>query len=51
MDYNIKTGVAYFASLISQYNGNLLEAIGGYNGWFRGMTVVRGYDLDVLRLS
>jgi len=37
-DYNIKTGAAFFASLLADNKGSLLLSIGRYNGWFQGMT-------------
>ncbi|KAL7419076.1 hypothetical protein Q5752_005912 [Cryptotrichosporon argae] len=39
LDFNVKTGASYFSSLITQYDGNVLEAIGSYNGWYAGLTV------------
>lgn len=38
-DFNIHTATAYFAGRIAANNGNLLQAIGEYNGWYQGMTV------------
>lgn len=38
-DYNVKTGAAYFKSVLDQYNGNVLLAMGSYNGWYTGLTV------------
>ncbi|KAF5370720.1 hypothetical protein D9758_001899 [Tetrapyrgos nigripes] len=37
-DYNIKTGAEYFARTLKDKGGDLLQAIGSYNGWFKGMT-------------
>lgn len=39
-DYNIKTGAAYFASVLEQNCGDILLTIGEYNGWKHGMTYV-----------
>ncbi|THU95412.1 hypothetical protein K435DRAFT_755958 [Dendrothele bispora CBS 962.96] len=37
-DYNIKTGAEYFSKSLNEKGGDLLKAIGAYNGWFPGMT-------------
>ncbi|KAI5479624.1 glycoside hydrolase family 23 protein [Pseudohyphozyma bogoriensis] len=37
-DYNIDTAAAYLASQIKAANGNILTALGQYNGWVPGMT-------------
>lgn len=37
-NYNIKTGAAFFASLLASNSGDLLLSIGHYNGWFPSMT-------------
>lgn len=37
-EYNIKTAANYFASTLASYNGDLLQALGTYNGWYSGMT-------------
>ena len=34
------TGADFFSGLISDNGGNVLKAIGQYNGWFQGLTVV-----------
>ncbi|KAF7376313.1 Lysozyme-like protein [Mycena sanguinolenta] len=39
--FNIKTGAAYMKSVLDSNNGNILETIGNYNGWEKGMT--KGY--------
>ena len=39
-DFNIRTGVAFFAQTLSDNGGNLLLTLGNYNGWPKGMTVV-----------
>jgi len=36
--YNVNAGAKYFSSLLDQFGGNLLLAIGNYNGWHKGMT-------------
>lgn len=38
-DFNIRTAVAYFAGVLKENKGKLIHTIGGYNGWFVGMTV------------
>ncbi|TBU56376.1 lysozyme-like protein [Dichomitus squalens] len=38
-DFNIRTGVAFFAQTLSDNGGNLLLTLGNYNGWPKGMTV------------
>lgn len=44
-DYNVKTGAAYFASLLEQNCGDILLTIGQYNGWKHGMTYVSDESL------
>jgi hypothetical protein len=39
-DFNVRTGAKFFSDSLSGNNGNLLLTMGGYNGWFKGMTVV-----------
>lgn len=36
--YNIDAGAKYLRSTLDRFNGNLLQAVGTYNGWFKGMT-------------
>ncbi|CED84709.1 Lytic transglycosylase-like SLT domain [Phaffia rhodozyma] len=36
--YNIHTSVSYFASTLNGNGGNVLLAIGTYNGWYSGLT-------------
>lgn len=38
-DFNIRTGVRYFANRVKANGGNLLRAAGEYNGWQEGLTV------------
>lgn len=38
-DFNIRTGAKYFASTLDDLGGDLLKAIGRYNGWYPGLTV------------
>ncbi|KAI0051923.1 glycoside hydrolase family 23 protein, partial [Auriscalpium vulgare] len=38
IDYNIRTGAKYFADTLNSFNGDVLSAVGTYNGWFHGMT-------------
>lgn len=44
-DYNIKTGAAYFQSVLTQNNGNILLACGQYNGWYQGLTVAKATSI------
>lgn len=37
-DYNISTGARFFADTLNNANGNVLVALGRYNGWFEGLT-------------
>jgi len=37
-DYNIRTGAKFFADTLASNNGNVLESIGQYNGWYPGLT-------------
>ncbi|KAF9263345.1 lysozyme-like protein [Marasmius fiardii PR-910] len=37
--YNIRIGAAYFRSVLDQSSGNVLQAMGMYNGWKPGMTI------------
>ncbi len=37
-DFNIMTGAKYFASQLEYFNGNVLLALGQYNGWYDGLT-------------
>ena len=39
-DFNIKTATYYFKSVLDQSGGNVLQAMGMYNGWQPGMTIV-----------
>ncbi|KAG8825753.1 hypothetical protein FRC19_010597 [Serendipita sp. 401] len=36
--YNVRTAVSFFADVLKSVNGNAFEAVGSYNGWFRGMS-------------
>jgi len=38
-DFNIRTAARYFARTLADNNGNILAAVGTYNGWTRGLTV------------
>lgn len=38
-DFNIRTGAKFFANTLAANNGDVLQSIGNYNGWFRGLTV------------
>ncbi|KDQ21417.1 glycoside hydrolase family 23 protein [Botryobasidium botryosum FD-172 SS1] len=37
-DFNIRTGVHYFADTLKSNGGNVLLAVGQYNGWYQGLT-------------
>ncbi|SJX66518.1 uncharacterized protein SRS1_11346 [Sporisorium reilianum f. sp. reilianum] len=37
--FNVDTGAKYFKSTLDQCGGNLLQAMGQYNGWSIGLTV------------
>ncbi|TKY87025.1 hypothetical protein EX895_003702 [Sporisorium graminicola] len=37
--FNVDTGAKYFKTTLDQCGGNLLQAIGQYNGWSVGLTV------------
>ncbi|KAM0755750.1 lysozyme-like protein [Meredithblackwellia eburnea MCA 4105] len=37
-DYNIKTAAAYFKGVLDQAGGDVLSALGSYNGWYPGLT-------------
>jgi hypothetical protein len=37
-DFNIMTGAKYFASQLDYFGGNVLLALGQYNGWYDGLT-------------
>ncbi|KAJ1021883.1 hypothetical protein NDA16_003645 [Ustilago loliicola] len=37
--FNVDTGAKYFKSTLDQCGGNVLQAIGQYNGWQLGLTV------------
>ena len=39
-DFNIRTAARYFAGVLGQNGGNVLQSIGTYNGWTPGLTVV-----------
>lgn len=36
--FNIHTGAKYLADQINNCGGNVLEAVGSYNGWYKGLT-------------
>lgn len=40
-DYNVKTGAKYLKDQLDTYNGNVLLAMGAYNGWYKGLTVAK----------
>jgi hypothetical protein len=44
-DFNIKTGAAFFATLLEDNCGDIFLTIGQYNGWKHGMTYVRDVSL------
>ncbi|KIS65840.1 uncharacterized protein UMAG_06218 [Mycosarcoma maydis] len=37
--FNVNTGAKYFKDTLDSYGGNLLQAMGMYNGWQPGLTV------------
>jgi soluble lytic murein transglycosylase-like protein len=39
-DFNIGVGAKFFANTLKNNNGNVIQSIGQYNGWFVGMTIV-----------
>ncbi len=39
------TGAQFFSGLISSNGGNILLAIGEYNGWSKGLTIVSNYTI------
>ncbi|KAL0068796.1 hypothetical protein AAF712_004125 [Marasmius tenuissimus] len=38
-NYNIRTATSYFKNVLDQSGGNVLQAMGMYNGWQPGMTI------------
>ncbi|KAH8993969.1 glycoside hydrolase family 23 protein [Lactarius akahatsu] len=38
IDFNIRTGAEFFATLLAVNNGDIFTTIGKYNGWHHGMT-------------
>jgi len=38
-DFNVRVGTKYFADVLKESGGSVLQAIGAYNGWQPGMTV------------
>jgi len=43
--FNIKTGAAYFRTVVDSHNGNLVQSVGEYNGWDIGMTVAKAKEM------
>lgn len=39
-DYNIRTGVEFFANTLKSNDNNVVLTLGMYNGWSKGLTVV-----------
>lgn len=39
-DFNIRKGAQFFSQTLDSVNGDLLLAIGHYNGWYKGLTYV-----------
>lgn len=39
VDYNIHTAAKFFSQTLNDVGGNVLLAIGQYNGWYKGLTV------------
>lgn len=42
VNFNIQRAAELFSSLISSNGGNVLLAIGSYNGWYSGLTYAAG---------
>ncbi|TCD71591.1 hypothetical protein EIP91_007338 [Steccherinum ochraceum] len=40
-DFNIRTGVSYFAETLKSNNNNVVKTLGNYNGWSQGLTVAK----------
>lgn len=40
-DYNVKTGTKYLKDRLDANDGNILLALGQYNGWYKGLTVAK----------
>ncbi|KAH7108433.1 lysozyme-like protein [Auriculariales sp. MPI-PUGE-AT-0066] len=38
VDFNVGVGAKYFADSLAELNGNVLETVGRYNGWYPGLT-------------
>lgn len=38
VDYNIQTGAQFFSQTLKDNGGDLLQSIGQYNGWYKGLT-------------
>jgi hypothetical protein len=43
---NIMMGAKYFKSQVDQFNGNVLEAVGAYNGWSTDMSFSSATNLQ-----
>lgn len=39
VDYNIRRGAELLSQMISNNGGNVIAAVGAYNGWQKGMTI------------
>ncbi|KAG6898181.1 hypothetical protein C0992_004168 [Termitomyces sp. T32_za158] len=42
-NFNVETGAKYFAATLTGNGGNVLAAVGTYNGWYKGMTYVGSF--------
>ena len=50
--FNINAGANYIGEMLSMAQGNILLALGAYNGWSPGLTPVRSTsDLCIIRLT
>jgi hypothetical protein len=46
--FNVNAGAKLFTTLLDQNDGNILIAIGNYNGWSLGMTIVSVFSCSHL---
>jgi hypothetical protein len=38
-DFNVRTAARYFKATLADCGGNVIQAVGTYNGWHRGLTI------------
>jgi len=48
-DFNIRTGARYFRQDLDSCGGNVIQAVGTYNGWHLGLTIVSACRMAVNR--